>query len=117
MDEEEIGGPAFNDATGLSFLEQLSAADCCGRERLPWLKARFDERLDLPRQMVRAQRTAPEVSAGRDTYARPIGEAHALDRPLPPTREPLLPLAADEPGPRLPSTKAPLPSSVRRGRA
>src|SRR3989475_10372619 len=100
VDEEEIGGPAFNDATGLSSLEQLSAADCCGRERLPWLQARFDERLDLPRQMVRAQRTAPEVSAGRDTYARPIGEAHALDRPLPPTRDPLLPLVADEPGQR-----------------
>src|SRR5207245_9671024 len=50
--------------------------------------------------MVRAQRTAPEVSAGRDTYARPIGEAHALDRPLPPTRDPLLPPVADEPGHR-----------------
>src|SRR3989475_8947604 len=100
MDEEEIGGPAFNDATGLSFLEQLSAADCCGRERLPWLEARFDERLDLPRPMVRAQRTAPQVSARRQTYARPIGEAHALDRPLPPTRDPLLPLVADEPGQR-----------------
>src|SRR5437899_6087227 len=40
----------------------------------------------------------PEVSAGRDTYARPIGEAHALDRPLPPTRDPLLPLVAQERG-------------------
>src|SRR2546427_1034196 len=97
MDEEEIGGPAFNDATGLSFLEQLSAADCAGSDRLPWLAARFDEPLDLPRQMVRAQRTAPEVSAGCDPHARAVSEVYALDRALAPMRDPLLPLVADEP--------------------
>src|SRR5947209_7293676 len=95
--EEEIHGPALDDATGPSFLQQLSAVDRRGRERLPRLQASLNERLDLPRQMVRAQGTAPEIRAGRDSDARPVCEADALDCPLPPTRDPLLPLVADEP--------------------
>src|SRR5207244_4488267 len=35
-----------------------------------------------------------------DGYARSIREVAALDRPLPPTRDPLFPLVADEPGQR-----------------
>src|SRR2546426_11415789 len=47
--------------------------------------------------MVRSQGPAAEVRAGRDGYARSIREVDALDRPLPPHRNPLLPLVADEP--------------------
>src|SRR2546426_9014128 len=50
--------------------------------------------------MVRSQGPAAEVRAGRDGYARSIREVDALDRPLPPTRGPLFPLVADEPGQR-----------------
>ena len=50
--------------------------------------------------MVRPEGSAAKIRAGRDSYARPVGEADALDRPVPPTRDPLLPLVADEPGQR-----------------
>src|SRR2546426_12294829 len=100
VDEEEVSRPAFDDATGLAFPEELSAADRRGRECLPRLQTGLDKRLDLPRQMVRAQGTAPEIGTGRDSYACAIRKVHALDRPFPPMRDSFLPLVADEPGQR-----------------
>src|SRR3989454_2994718 len=98
VDEEEIGGPAFDDATSLVFRKEVSASDCRGRERLPRLEARFDERLDLPGEMVRSQGSAAKIRAGRDPYAGSVSEADALDRPLPPMRDSFPPFVADEPG-------------------
>src|SRR3989454_6309825 len=98
VDEEEIGGPAFDDATSLVFRKEFAAADRRGRESLPRLEAGFHERLDLPGEMVRSQGTAPEIRPGRDSYARAVGEVDALDRPLPPMRDSLPPFVADEPG-------------------
>src|SRR5213594_2045100 len=100
MDQEEIGRTSFEDAPGRCFSQQLSAADRRGRERLPRLEAGFDERLDLPGEMVRPQGSAAEIRAGCDPHARAVGEVYALDRPLAPTPDSLLPLVADEPGQR-----------------
>src|SRR5438445_456437 len=66
--------------------------------RTPTLSSRaLETRLALPRQMVRAQGTAPEIGTGRDSYACAIRKVHALDRPFPPMRDSFLPLVADEP--------------------
>src|SRR2546426_815212 len=100
MHEEEVGGPTFDDSARRSFTEQVSAADRRGRERLPRLEAGFDERLDLPGEMVRPERSTAEVRPGRDTHTGAVGELDALDRPLAPTPDSLLPLVADEPGQR-----------------
>src|SRR2546426_3295865 len=96
-DEEEIGGSAFDDSASRCFSEQVSAADRRGRERLPRLEASFDERLDLPREVVRAQGPAAEIGARRDSHAGAVGELDALDRPLPAMCDPFLPFVADEP--------------------
>src|SRR2546428_4719392 len=53
MDEEEVRGSSFDDSTGVGFSEQFAAPDCRGGQRLPRLESRFDERLDLPREMLR----------------------------------------------------------------
>src|SRR2546422_8704589 len=98
MDQEEIGRTSFDDATRQCFTEQVSAADRRGRERFPRLEAGFDERLDLPGEMVRPQGSAAKIRAGCDPHARAVGEVYALDRPLAPTPDSLLPLVADEPG-------------------
>src|SRR5712691_116618 len=98
MDEEEVRGYSFDDSTGVGFSEQFAAPDCRGGQRLPRLESGFDERLDLPGQVVGAQRSAAKIRAGRDPHAGPMGEADALDRPLPSMRDSLLPLVADEPG-------------------
>src|SRR2546426_2853581 len=100
MDQEEIGRSSFDDATGRCFSQQVSATDCRGRERFPRLEAGFDERLDLPGEMVRPQGSAAKIRAGCDPHARAVGEVYALDRPLAPTPDSLLPLVADEPGQR-----------------
>src|SRR3989475_8214803 len=100
MDQEEIGGPTFDDAPGRRFSQQVSAADRRGRERFPRLEAGFDERLDLPGEMVRPQGSAAKIRACCDPHARAVGEVYALDRPLAPTPDSLLPLVADEPGQR-----------------
>src|SRR2546422_5131393 len=100
MDEEEVRWAAFDDSAGFGLPEQLSAADRRGRERLPRLEAGFDERLDLPGEVVRPQGSAAKIRAGCDPHARAVGEVYALDRPLAPTPDSLLPLVADEPGQR-----------------
>src|SRR5947199_3001761 len=100
MDQEEIGRTSFEDAPGRCFSQQLSDADRRRRERLPRLEAGFDERLDLPGEMVRPQGSAAKIRAGCDPHARAVGEMYALDCPLAPTRDSLLPLVADEPGQR-----------------
>src|SRR2546426_5173585 len=100
MAQEEIGRTSFDDATGRCFSQQVSAADRRGRERFPRLEARFDERLDLPGEVVRPQGSAAKIRAGCDPHARAVGEVYALDRPLAPTPDSLLPLVADEPGQR-----------------
>src|SRR5437867_1393777 len=97
MDQEEIGSTSFDDAPGRCFSQQVSAADRRRRERLPRLEAGFDERLDLPGEMVRPERSTAEVRPGRDTHAGAVGELDALDRPLPAMYNPFLPLVADEP--------------------
>src|SRR2546422_9279224 len=48
MDQEEIGGAAFDDATGRCFALQGSAAGRRGREGLPPLEARVDQSPHLP---------------------------------------------------------------------
>src|SRR5437867_9923995 len=100
MDQEEIGRTSFDDAPGRCFSEQVSAADRRGRERFPRLQAGFDERFDLPGEVVRPEGSTAKIRAGRDPHARAVGEAYALDRPLAPTSDSLLPLVADEPGQR-----------------
>src|SRR2546422_11622090 len=65
-DAEEVSRPAFDDATGLAFPDQLSAADRRGRECLPRLQTGLDKRLHLPPPMVRAKGTAAETETGRD---------------------------------------------------
>src|SRR5438046_9310170 len=95
--EEEVRRPGFDDSPGLRLAQQLAAPDRRGRERLRRLQPGLDERLDLPREVVRAKRPAAEIRPGRDPHARPVGQLDALDRPLPPTRGALLPLVADEP--------------------
>src|SRR5207245_7206717 len=51
-----------------------------------------------PGEVVRAQASAAAVRTRRHPYPRVMREVYALDRPLPPTRDPLLPFVADEPG-------------------
>src|SRR5438309_11866575 len=95
--EEEVRRPAFDDSTGLRLAEELSAPGRRGRERLRRLQSGLDERLDLPREVVRAKRPAAEIRPGRDPHAGAVGQLDALNRPLPPTRGALLPFVADEP--------------------
>src|SRR5881397_3279071 len=64
MDQEEIGRTSFDDAPGRCFSQQVSAADRRGRERFPRLEAGFDERLDLPGEVVRPQGSAAEIRPG-----------------------------------------------------
>src|SRR5712691_1727370 len=97
VDEEEVAGPAFDDPPGVRFVQELTAANRRGGERLPGFQAGLHEGLDLPSEMIRSPGSAAEVRAGRDSHARSIREVYALDRPLPPTRDPLLPLLADKP--------------------
>src|SRR5207245_9809782 len=97
-DEEEVRGSSFDDSPGLRCSEELPAEDRRARECLQRLEARFDERLDLPREVVRAQGSSAKVCPSRHPHAGPVSEVYALDRPLPPTRDPLLPFVADEPG-------------------
>src|SRR2546428_4102409 len=54
VDEEEIGGPAFDDATNLAFRKEVAAADRRRRESPPPLEAGLDERPRLPGRMVRS---------------------------------------------------------------
>src|SRR5436309_5817637 len=100
MDQEEIGRPSFDDSARRCYPDEVSAADRRGRERLPRLQAGFDERLDLPGEVVRPQGSAAKIRAGRDPHTRAVGEVYALDRPLAPTPDSLFPLVADEPGQR-----------------
>src|SRR2546428_11318590 len=100
VEEEEVRGSSFDDSPGLRFPEKLPAEDRRARECLPRLEARFDERLDLPREVVRAQGSSAKVCPSRNPHAGPVSEVYALDRPLPPTRDPLLPFVTDEPGQR-----------------
>src|SRR2546427_10894456 len=89
--EEEVRGAAFDDSPGLRFPEELPAEDRRARECLPRLEARLDERLDLPREVVRAQGSSAKVCPSRHPHAGPVSEVYALDRPLPPPPHPLLP--------------------------
>src|SRR3989442_13363571 len=100
VDEEEVRGPAFDDAPRFGFVQKLPAANRCGGQRLPGFQAGLHQGLDLPGEMIRSQGTAAEIRSGRDSYARPVREVNALNRPLPPTRDPFLPFVADEPGQR-----------------
>src|SRR5947208_14199782 len=95
--EEEVRRPAFDDSTGLRLAQQLAAPDRRGRERLRRLQPGLDERLDLPREVVRAKGPAAEIRSSRDPHAGAVGQLDALDRPLPPTRGPRLPFVADDP--------------------
>src|SRR2546426_10380151 len=48
VDQEEIGGSAFDDSARRCFSQQVSPADRPGRERPPPPEARLDERLHPP---------------------------------------------------------------------
>jgi len=80
VDEEEVRGSSFDDSPGLRFPEELPAEDRRARECLPRLEARFDERLDLPGEVVRAQGSSAKVCPSRNPHAGPVSEVYALDR-------------------------------------
>src|SRR5205807_414770 len=70
--EEEVRGTTFDDSTGFRLAQELSALDRRGHERLRRLQPGLDERLDLPREVVRAKRPAadPDPGPGQETRMR-----------------------------------------------
>src|SRR5213076_1568306 len=96
VDEEDIRGASLEDAACVGVVEEFPAADGRGGEGLPRLQSRLDERFDLPREVVGPEGSAAEVRPRRDPHAGAVGQADALNRSLPSSRDALLPVVADE---------------------
>ena len=69
MDEDEVGRTAVPQHARIGLAEELAATPRCSPERLPRFQPGAEEGFHLPRQLIRPERSAPEVGPGRDPDA------------------------------------------------